>query len=192
MGRPEPALQRGRVGLERADEPVLLEVAGPQLEDQRAHLGQRLALQLAQLPELLAGAGRVAIEQQLDRAGDHRHREERLGDRVVQLPGEVRALLAGRQLAGLAPQLGLQAHLVADVAGRALDAGERAVRRRSGRSPGCRPGSRRPSLPRSVEDGLGRRRWVGAERRPALGRRSAGRTRSSRTENCSPMSSALV
>ena len=123
--QPEPALEGRRVGLERAHEAVLLQVPGPQLEDQRPHLGEGLALQLAQLGQLLAGRVRVAVQQHLDRAGHERHREQRLRDRVVQLPGEVRALLAGGQLAGLSAKLALEPGLVADVAARTLDAGER-------------------------------------------------------------------
>ena len=124
----EPALQRRGVGLERTHQAVLLEVAGAQLEDQRAHLGQRLALQLAELGRAgsRAASGSV-LEQQLDRARHEGHREERLGHRVVQLAGQVRPLLAGRQLPGLAAQLALEADLVADVPGRALDACEPAV-----------------------------------------------------------------
>ena len=62
--QPDPALERRRVGLERADQPVLLEVAGPELEDQRPHLGERLALEVAQLgragPGPRPGRGRAA------------------------------------------------------------------------------------------------------------------------------------
>ena len=96
------------MGLERADQAVLLEVARPELEDQRAHLGERFALELAQLAELLARRRRVAVEQQLDGARDQGHGEQRLGHRVVQLAGEVGPLLAGGQLAGLAAQLALE------------------------------------------------------------------------------------
>ena len=61
--RPRPAARSDpaarRVGLEGADQAVLLEVAGAQLEDQRAHLGQGLALEVAELRQLLARAVRV-------------------------------------------------------------------------------------------------------------------------------------
>ena len=103
--QPDPALQGGAVGLEGTDQPVLLEVAGPQLEDERPHLGEGLALEVAQLAELRPRRGRVAVEQHLDGARHERHREQRLGDRVVQLARQVRPLLARGQLAGLATQL---------------------------------------------------------------------------------------
>ena len=54
----DPALERGRVRPQRAGQPVLLEVARAELEDERAHLGQRLALEVAQLDELGPGGGR--------------------------------------------------------------------------------------------------------------------------------------
>ena len=118
------------MGPERPRQAVLLEVARAELEDEGAHLGQRLALELAELGQLGAGRLGVAIEQHLDRAGHQRHREERLGDRIVQLAREVGALLAGRQLAGLAAQLALEPGALADVAGRAVDPGELARPRR--------------------------------------------------------------
>ena len=64
----DPALERRGVGLERAGQPVLFEVARTQLEDQRAHLGERLALEVAELAQLGPGGIDVAVEQQLDRA----------------------------------------------------------------------------------------------------------------------------
>ena len=129
--QPDPALERGGVRPQRAGEPVLLEVAGTQLEDQRAHLGERLALEVAQLAELASGGVRVAVEQQLDRARHERHREQRLGHRVVQLAGEVGPLLAGRQLAGLAAQVALEPVALAHVAGRTVGADEPAFARSS-------------------------------------------------------------
>ncbi len=52
----------GPQGLEQA---VVLEVAGPELEDQRPHLGERLALEVAQRAELLLRRRRVAVDEQL-------------------------------------------------------------------------------------------------------------------------------
>ena len=115
------------MGAQRPVEPVLLDVAGPQLEDQRAHLGKRFALEVAQLGQLGPRRVRIAVEQQLDAACNERHREQRLGDGVVELPGEVCALLARCQLAGLAAQLPLEAFALADVADRALPADEPAI-----------------------------------------------------------------
>ena len=116
---------------QRAGQPVLLEVARPELEDQRAHLGERLALQLAQLGQLRPGRLRVAVEQHLDRARDEGHREERLGHRVVELAGEVGPFLAGGQLAGLAAQVAFEPVALADVARRAVRPDERPRRRSS-------------------------------------------------------------
>ena len=115
------------MGLDRADEPVLLEVAGAELEDQRAHLGERLALELAQLGELGPRRIGVAVEEHLHRARHERHREQRLGHRVVQLAGQMRALLAGGELAGLLAQAALEPVAVGHVAGRAVRPREAAV-----------------------------------------------------------------
>ena len=112
---------------ERPDQAILLEVAGSQLEDQRPHLGERLALEVAQLAELRPGRRRVAVEQHLHRARHEGHREERLGDRVMELAGEMRALLAGGQLTGLAPQLPFEPIAFADVARGTMDPGEAAL-----------------------------------------------------------------
>ena len=51
--QPDPPGQRRRVRAQRLDQAVLLDVARPELEDQRPHLGQGVALQLAQRDELL-------------------------------------------------------------------------------------------------------------------------------------------
>ena len=53
---------------------------------------------------VLAAAGSRSSSSSIER-DDEGHREQRLGDRVVELAGEVGALLAGGQLAGLAAQL---------------------------------------------------------------------------------------
>jgi hypothetical protein len=66
--QPDAALERRGMGLERSGQAVLLEVAGAQFEDERAHLGQRLALEVPQLRELRPGRSRVAVEQHLHRA----------------------------------------------------------------------------------------------------------------------------
>ena len=177
------------MGLERADQAVLLEVAGPELEDQRAHLGERLALELAELGQLRPRRVRVAVEQHLDGARHQGHREQRLGDRVVQLAGEVRALLAGGELAGLAAQLALEADLVADVARRALDAGEPPS---STVTPTARTstGVRRPSRPRRTWAAW--TSWSGSvdERAPSGRRRSGSSSDSRIVPKCWPMSSS--
>ena len=111
----------------RADEAVLLEVARAELEDQRPHLGERLALELAQLGELRPRRVGVAVEQHLDRARHEGHREQRLGHRVVQLAGEVGALLAGGELAGLLAQPALEPVALGHVPGGAVGPREAAV-----------------------------------------------------------------
>ena len=101
--QPQPTLQGAGMGLERAHQAVLLQVSRPELEDQRAHLGQGLALQVAQLRQLVARACRILLEEHLDGTRHERHREQRLGDRIVELAREVGALFARRQLTGLTP-----------------------------------------------------------------------------------------
>ena len=59
---PDPALERRGVRAQRADDAVLGEAARPELEDQRAHLGQGVALQLAEGGQLRPGLLRVARE----------------------------------------------------------------------------------------------------------------------------------
>ena len=113
--------------------PSCSRLPGPELEDQRPHLGQRLALEVAQLGELRPGRLRIAVEQQLDRARHEGHREQRLGHRIVELAGQVGPLLAGRQLAGLAAQVAFEPVALADVARRAVRPDELS-RRRSSRS----------------------------------------------------------
>ena len=125
--QPDPALEGRGMGLERPSQAVLLEVPGPELEDERPHLREGLALQLAQLGHLGPGRLDVAVQQQLDGPRDEGHREQRLGDRVVELAREMGPLLAGRQLARLATQVALEAVAVADVPGRAMGPDERAV-----------------------------------------------------------------
>ena len=54
-GQSHPALEGRRVRPQGLLQPVTLQAARPKLEDERAHLGQRLALELTQLVELLQG-----------------------------------------------------------------------------------------------------------------------------------------
>ena len=68
--QPDPTLERGGMRPEGAGQAVLLQVAGPQLEDQRPHLGEGLALQLPELGELGPGGADIAVEEHLDRARD--------------------------------------------------------------------------------------------------------------------------
>ena len=107
--------------------PSCSRLAGPQLEDERPHLGQRLALQLPQLAQHLARGGRVALHQQLDAAGGQGHAEQRLGHRVVELLGQPCPLLCRAQVGRLSPQVVLQPDLVAQVAHDAVRAAKRAV-----------------------------------------------------------------
>ena len=102
-------------------------MAGPQLEDERAHLGERLALQLPQLAQHLARGGRVAVHEQLHAAGGEGHAEQRLGHRVVELLGQAGPLLGRAEVGRLPPQVVLEADLVAQVAHDAVRAAERAV-----------------------------------------------------------------
>ena len=60
----------------------------------------------------------VAGQLQLDAAADERHREERLGHRVVQLAGEVRPLGRGGELGRLAAQVALESLALGQVARR--------------------------------------------------------------------------
>ena len=113
---PDPALDRGDVRLERLLQAVALDRPWPQLEDERAHLGERLALELAQLREARLGGLGVAGKLELDAAADERHREERLGHRVVQLAGEVRPLGRGGELGSLAAQVALESLALGHVA----------------------------------------------------------------------------
>ena len=81
-------------------------------------------------PSWVLRGRRVAVEQHLDGARHEGHREQRLGDRVVELAGQVGAFLAGGELAGLAAEVALEPVALADVAGRAVRPDE-AGRRRS-------------------------------------------------------------
>src|SRR5204862_7803552 len=113
--RPEPAVTGGGAGPQGAGAAVLCEVAGAELEAERAHLGERRALEVAKLGELAAGGVDIAIGEQLDRARHERHREQSLRHRVVQLPREMRPLFPCRELAGLTTQVALETVAVADV-----------------------------------------------------------------------------
>ena len=61
------------MGPEGRQQAVLLEVARAELEDQRPHLGQRLALEVAQRRQLRLGRRRVAVDEELGRPGDEGH-----------------------------------------------------------------------------------------------------------------------
>ena len=56
IGSPIRPWSAAAVGPQRADRPSCSRLPGPELEDQRPHLGQRLALEVAQLAELRRGA----------------------------------------------------------------------------------------------------------------------------------------
>ena len=109
------------------DEAGFGDVAGAELEDERPHLGQGIPLELAQGGELGRDLRGVPLEEHLGRARQRRHREERLGDRVVQLASEVGTLLAGSQLGGLAAQVAVESLALAHVARRPVSAREAAV-----------------------------------------------------------------
>ena len=126
----DPALHRRRVGPQGMDQAVLLEAARPQLEDQCPHLGQGIPLQVAQDADLLGRRGRITAQQDLDAAGDERHREQGLRHRIVELAGEVCPFVAGGQGAGLMAQLHFQPIALGHIADRSVRAGEAAVQDR--------------------------------------------------------------
>ena len=127
IGRPSRPCNAAVCVLSARTRPSCSRLPGRSSKIERAHLGEGLALELAELVEVAARRLRVRGEQHLDGARHQGHREQRLRDRVVQLARQVRPFLAGRQLAGLAAQLALEADLVADVARSTLDPGEPAV-----------------------------------------------------------------
>src|SRR5919197_1269273 len=85
--------------LERDREPVGDDVAGPELEDQRAHLVHRGADELAHLAELLLRALGLGVDEERGRVGGERDAEERLVHRVVELAREAVPLLDDGELA---------------------------------------------------------------------------------------------
>ena len=98
-------------------------------------------------PSIWPRRRRVALHQQLHAARREGHAEQRLGHRVVQLLGELGALLRRCQVGGLAPQVILEADLVAQVADDAVGAAEGC--RRPRRPPhAARRGPACPSRPR--------------------------------------------
>ena len=126
-GEPDAALERRHMGPQRLDEPVALEARRPQLEQERAHLGERLTLELAQLLELLERRLAVPGQQHLDGAGHEGHREQRLGHRVVELARQMGPLGARCQLGGLATQVALEPAPLGQVARGAVSPDELAV-----------------------------------------------------------------
>src|SRR5919204_2476331 len=74
--------------LQRDGEPVGDDVAGPELEDQRAHLVHRAPHELAHLAELRLRPPGLAVDEERRRVGGERDAEERLVDGVVQLARE--------------------------------------------------------------------------------------------------------
>ena len=89
----------------------LAERLGSELEDQRAHLRQGV---LGQLPQPRQAAAHVVhqiglflLEGELGRTGLQGHREQGLGDRVVQLSGQPMPGLDGQSLLGLGEQPGV-------------------------------------------------------------------------------------
>ena len=91
-GQPFPGAERRRLLGERGDQPLLGERAGLELEDEGAHLGQRAPGQLADLAQLLphrpGGVELLELQRVLRGADMERGREQRLGDRVVQVAGD--------------------------------------------------------------------------------------------------------
>jgi hypothetical protein len=111
----DPALQGRRGGLEGAGQPVLLEIARPELEDQRPHLGEGFALELAELGQLRPphrrrgrGASRPERETRVIEKSAWRHRVGSSRARWAPFP-------AGGELAGLAPEVAFEAVAVADI-----------------------------------------------------------------------------
>ena len=92
--QPDPALERGGVGPQRRQQPVVLEVAraGARRSAPASRPGPRAGGRGARSSFSLAAAGSRSISSSTD-ARDEGHREQRLGHRVVELAGEVGALL---------------------------------------------------------------------------------------------------
>ena len=93
------------------DQAFLSQRSGAQLEDQRAHLGERALGESADPVHLHAGgftgvdAGRRQVP--LGGAGVQGHGEQGLADRVVQLTGQPLPFQQGRVLLGRAEQVGV-------------------------------------------------------------------------------------
>src|SRR5438105_3069461 len=84
--------------LERHGEPVRDDVAGPELEDERAHLLHCAPDQLAHLAKLGLRPLGVGVDEERGRVGGERHAEERLVDGVVELAREPVPLLDDGEL----------------------------------------------------------------------------------------------
>src|ERR671936_122681 len=92
-------VEAGAVVLDRDGEPVGADVAGAELEDQRAHLVHRSADELAHLAELLLRPLGLGVDEERRRVGGERDAEERLVDGVVELAREPVPLLDDGELA---------------------------------------------------------------------------------------------
>ena len=103
-GAPAP-----RLGLQRRCERELLAGVGAQPDDDLARLAGGLACVLGQPPRLLGGARRVALDPARERERREAHARHGLGQRVVHVAGEPRAL-------GLAGELRLRLGLAVEQA----------------------------------------------------------------------------
>ncbi len=90
---------------ERVRQPSVGQRGRPQLDQQRAHLGQRSAREIADLLQARARLGLVDLPQLWQDLRQQAHAEQRLRDRVVQLARQPAALLKHRELL---PALGQQ------------------------------------------------------------------------------------
>ena len=177
------------MGPERLEQAVVLEVAGPELEDQRPHLGEGLALEVAQRAEPLLGRRRDR-----GRRGAPCVRVTRvmLNRAWVTESWSSRARWARSWLDASSPawrrRFALEPLALGDVAGRAVDPGERS-RRPSSPIELTSTGTVPPSLWTQLElDDLARR----PARRRARAQRSTAAAwiaGSTTFEKCSPTSS---
>ena len=116
-GRPIRPWTRRGLAAQRGDEPVVLEAAGPELEDQRPHLGQGVALEVAQRVEPLPwrGDGSWSSSSSMLRV-----MRVIVNSAWVTESWSSRARWArswpGGELPGLAPEVGLEALAFAQVA----------------------------------------------------------------------------
>src|SRR5207247_11001098 len=84
-------------------------------------------LEMALRLELLAGRRRVPLEEDLDAPRDEGHAEQRLSERVVELAGEVSALIAGRQICRLPTEVPDEPLVLPHVTDRAMGTDESAL-----------------------------------------------------------------
>ena len=180
----EAARERADVPQRRLRRERELLVLAAEHAEQPADLGQRLAAARLDGQEGVAGADGVALGEPARPGGLHDHRAQRVGDDVVQLAGDPRALLLGSRggpLGALVLEpLGLLAQRLVELRAVAQHAADqhraedqrqrgedvvRRARRRSCRSPSrstCRRRRTRSAATRRGPRGAGRCRRTGA------------------------------